>query len=101
MDLGAWSSYPLLAPIRVTLHLEPSGWLPGASANRPSFQMLDWELKSRSLGTKSGAKWLQSDPKVIRMALGGHFKTYGFYGVGVTLGYFWRPRELISFLLIL
>ena len=88
----------------VTRVREPSGRLPGASENQPSLRVLTGERKSRPLGSKSTGKRLPSKPqshsKGIRMALGGHVKTYGFYGVGATLGYFCRGRELILFRLI-
>ena len=104
MDLAPGPSYPLLSSMAGAGAFGPSGWLPGASANRPSFQMLDWELGSSPLETKSTEKGLpsklQSEPKVIQMAWGGHLKTSGFYWMGVTLGHFWRGRELISFLLL-
>ena len=83
---------------------ETSGWLPGASANRPSFRMLIWELKNIVLVSESIEKRLlskpQCDPKVIQMALGGPFKTRGIYGVRATSGLFWRACQVISFLLL-
>ena len=88
----------------VTRVREPSGRLLGASENQPSLRVLTGERKSSPLGPKSTEKRLPSKPqshsKGIQVALGGHPKTYGFYGVGATLGYFCRGRELILFRLI-
>jgi len=81
-----------------------SGRLPGASENQPSLRLLTWERKSSPWGSKSAEKRLPSKPQShsegIQMALGGHLKTYGIYGVGATLGYLCRGRELILFPLI-
>ena len=88
----------------VTRVLSPPGRLPGASENQLPLRVLTGERKSSPLGSKSTEKRLPSKPpshsKGIQAPLGGHPKTYGFYGVGATLGYFCRGRELILFRLI-
>ena len=95
------ASCSLLSPISVTRVRGPSGRLPGASENQLSLRVLTRERKSSPLGPESIEKRLPSKPQShsegTRMALGGHFKTYGIYGVGATLDYFCRGRELILF----
>ena len=98
-ELGA--SCSLLSPMSVTRVRGPSGRLPGASENQLSLRVLTRERKSSPLGPESTEKRLPSKPqshsKGIRMALGGHLKTYGIYGVGATLGHLCRARDLILF----
>ena len=95
------------AGLRALRGISRSPWLPRLGiwlGIRPSFRMLTWELKNILLVSESTEKRLpskpQCDPKVIQMALGGPFKTRGIYGVGATSGLFWRPCEVISFLLL-
>ena len=64
-------------------------------------RMLTWELKDTALVPERTEKLSkpQSDPKVIKIALDGHLKAYGIYGVVATSGHLWRGWELIFFLL--
>ena len=94
----------LLSPMSVLVSgvCGASACVPGASANRSSFRMFVWEHRHISLGPelieKRVPSKLQSDFKVIQVALGGHLKTCAVYGVVATLCHLWKGWELILLL---